>query len=1096
MVWAAGGYPLAAADFAVGTAVWPLLVFLLVRRAYQNRRLRRFARLAAPAAVDRPLTYVLPSDTHPATWRWRPGVLDEDERGVRVLSPQQRLALPSGGRATFLGCWHGGTACVAVEDRDGRLVTVLHPGHAISVNTHRRIGRRWAAELSDSLSRLRPLETEPAARAAEPLVPEAGTPAPRRPLPRSRRRLLAIAGLVVLAVVGLDLSTKALVHVHLPLRIELGERKRGKVERAPDPSAPSDVFEVWRDVVGGTRFVHTVRPEPVEVFDVGLALGLVHVPSPGAAWGRRVPGGATLLNGLMVSFLIGIAVVTFRRRVTRTAYGAVAWGLFLGGCVANAIERLYHGVVTNWIDLSVGDMHWPIFQFADTALTLGFVLGALRALTPRLAARGEVGAVRSLFEDRAVPLFEPVRQVAGYYGSDRLVSLLLRGLGRRLRRREPARGRALAGLSKLMESLSQGPRHDVAVRTACDAVAEALAAPGAGEAPMRSFYAAAAALLADRDVAGLARDAEAVLVDLRAVLASPAFTAAGLRRPLAALERAVAQVALFEQAETAAARRDLVGAALAALAPIEALPPEGLPEHRVLGLLSETWTRRLSLAFRDLQESAHVVLRIVSAPVELARESDVVVRLENLGPGAADGVEVHLEPDETGYEVVRGVGRVALLGPGATADLPLVCRPLAAEDLSLRVRLVYGHPSGQRHESAERLSVASVRLAEETDAPYRPIENPFNVGKPATGRMFFGREDLLGTLLAHVRSAHLAATVVVRGQRRFGKSSLLRQLAGPARPEGYAVAYVDLQGLEYEVRHASDPVAALLRALAEAVEDALAPLGQACPAPPLDGTGPPPTAVFRRYLKEVAYQLEGPLLLLLDEFDLVVRLVPEVIAPSILGYLRSLMQAHERIGFVVAGTAAMNALIRAYEGTLFNQALHLRVSFLDRGAFDRLLTVPLAGHVRLTPAALDRAWRLTRGQPHLTQLLGSRLVMHANEHARGTLDAKDVNAVRDALEGEGRDNLEFLWSGASAGERKVLYAVAALMRQAVPATPAKITAWLAERGVDPPAALPELFEGLRERDLLERVGGAWQVTMALAAEWLVAAHHEEELRAS
>lgn len=53
-----------------------------------------------------------------------------------------------------------------------------------------------------------------------------------------------------------------------------------------------------------------------------------------------------------------------RRRV------AIATGMMLGGALGNLIDRIRFGAVTDFIDLRV----WPIFNLADTALTIGALL--------------------------------------------------------------------------------------------------------------------------------------------------------------------------------------------------------------------------------------------------------------------------------------------------------------------------------------------------------------------------------------------------------------------------------------------------------------------------------------------------------------------------------------------------------------------------------------------------------------------------------------------------------------------------------------------------------------------------------------------------
>jgi len=55
--------------------------------------------------------------------------------------------------------------------------------------------------------------------------------------------------------------------------------------------------------------------------------------------------------------------------------------LILGGAVGNLIDRLIYGHVIDFLDFHIGTLHWPAFNVADSAITLGaalFVLDELR----------------------------------------------------------------------------------------------------------------------------------------------------------------------------------------------------------------------------------------------------------------------------------------------------------------------------------------------------------------------------------------------------------------------------------------------------------------------------------------------------------------------------------------------------------------------------------------------------------------------------------------------------------------------------------------------------------------------------------------------
>lgn len=104
----------------------------------------------------------------------------------------------------------------------------------------------------------------------------------------------------------------------------------------------------------------------------------VHLLGPlGLAVGYNTGSAFSLFTGdtavlIVLASLITVALVVVATRVRRTGT-AVALGLVLGGALGNLADRLFrghHGAVVDFITLT----HWPTFNVADAAITVGVVL--------------------------------------------------------------------------------------------------------------------------------------------------------------------------------------------------------------------------------------------------------------------------------------------------------------------------------------------------------------------------------------------------------------------------------------------------------------------------------------------------------------------------------------------------------------------------------------------------------------------------------------------------------------------------------------------------------------------------------------------------
>jgi signal peptidase II len=74
---------------------------------------------------------------------------------------------------------------------------------------------------------------------------------------------------------------------------------------------------------------------------------------------------------LVISAVIAVWLTRLKQHETLLA---VALALILGGAIGNLIDRLAYGYVIDFLDVYYGTWHWPAFNIADSAITLGVAL--------------------------------------------------------------------------------------------------------------------------------------------------------------------------------------------------------------------------------------------------------------------------------------------------------------------------------------------------------------------------------------------------------------------------------------------------------------------------------------------------------------------------------------------------------------------------------------------------------------------------------------------------------------------------------------------------------------------------------------------------
>ena len=86
-------------------------------------------------------------------------------------------------------------------------------------------------------------------------------------------------------------------------------------------------------------------------------------------------GGWQNLFFVGVAIIVSIVILAMVRRLgANDLQVAVALMLVLGGAAGNVIDRIRFGYVVDFIDVYYRSWHWPTFNVADSAITIGAVL--------------------------------------------------------------------------------------------------------------------------------------------------------------------------------------------------------------------------------------------------------------------------------------------------------------------------------------------------------------------------------------------------------------------------------------------------------------------------------------------------------------------------------------------------------------------------------------------------------------------------------------------------------------------------------------------------------------------------------------------------
>jgi tetratricopeptide (TPR) repeat protein len=355
--------------------------------------------------------------------------------------------------------------------------------------------------------------------------------------------------------------------------------------------------------------------------------------------------------------------------------------------------------------------------------------------------------------------------------------------------------------------------------------------------------------------------------------------------------------------------------------------------------------------------------------------------------------------------------------------------------------------------------------------------NPYIAGDPIRSEQgFFGREDILKVVNNVLKNPHSNA-IVLYGQRRIGKTSILLQLESKLLSSGtFTPVYFDLHD------KASKPLSGLLYDLAVSICEVI---GQAVPEISLfDESGKYFRAEFLPSAAQSAAQ--GGLVLLFDEFDVLDSPARATAGQSFFPYLRKWMAQIESVRFIfVIGRRPEDLSTDTLQ--TFKSIRATRVSRLDRASAEAMIRQSEKdGSLLWTTAAVERLWEICQGHSYLTQLMCS--VIFEKIYDTDPLDTPVVRiehiqeSIADALD-QGANAFHWIWGGLPPAERVVIAAMAEVEKDVI--TQEELIERLNRSGVRLIVRELELApETLVEWELLNESNDGYGFVVPLFKQWV------------
>ena len=508
---------------------------------------------------------------------------------------------------------------------------------------------------------------------------------------------------------------------------------------------------------------------------------------------------------------------------------------------------------------------------------------------------------------------------------------------------------------------------------------------------------------------------------------------------------------------------------------------------------------------RAMQESIGLDISLEPAEVAVGVTSEVDLRLTNASAVPLRSLHFSTRPSV-------GAGRLPYLADGETHRFPLTVNPRdATRPLRIVVfwgaRRIDGTPVAR--EAEVFLRVLSTREA--VRAGDIGV-SPYIVGNPVDREeMFFGRAAVMDRIKRQIGTHSPANVILLEGNRRTGKTSILRQIGRAELLPGWIPVYCSFQDAEGDDTRSGVTTHNVFRLLARTMGWALHDAGVETWLPGLPGRAPGrsfklafrtalnqafagehPFEVFELYV-EAAIEAASPgrVLLMLDEFDKLQEGIDAgITSPQVPENIRHLLQHQRGLSAIITGSRRLKRLREEYWSALFGLGYRVGVGALAFDDARRLVTEPVEGRLAYLPQARDRVVELCAGHPFLVQSLCNRVF---EQVASGGAPTITVDTVERAATEMVRDNEHFrtLWDYAGSARRRLLLALCDRFAEGPDAVNLDLLEMKLRENAVSVRRLSELGDDIAELRELELLNfddayraGTYRLSVPLMANWL------------
>ncbi|MBU7038130.1 MAG: ATP-binding protein [Theionarchaea archaeon] len=355
-----------------------------------------------------------------------------------------------------------------------------------------------------------------------------------------------------------------------------------------------------------------------------------------------------------------------------------------------------------------------------------------------------------------------------------------------------------------------------------------------------------------------------------------------------------------------------------------------------------------------------------------------MLTIQNLGAGEARGVCSRLiQRDDYGIIVGETESKAILMNRMRPFEPEVMIEPKTTSKVTISYEILY---KDELEREAKKQFEGTLDFIED-DMSFRKTENPYIIGdivrEPS---MFFGREELIQSIISDFKGKYQINPIFLYGQRRTGKTSILYHLKKKLNGEFAPVYFTALEIFGEKL---------FCEELMEKIVKELGFTDMTTPDIEDDSFH----VFMDKFYPEIRKRLKGKkIVLMIDEYQRIDELIAEgSYGESVIDFLTALIHDAE-IKTIISGFMHPDELSSNKWIEMMRFFTTKNVSFLKREDAIELIKQPTMKLMRYDDASIEKIISLSGCHPYFVQLICHTMVEYHNEERINLMGYNDINS--------------------------------------------------------------------------------------------------------